>query len=93
MDLLHISEIDWKKVAKVEDVLKEGQEVEVKIIDIDPKTGKIKLSRKDLLPRPPRQEPEKRNPQHRIRNNCNKESRKCGIFYCCFVFNILNFRL
>jgi polyribonucleotide nucleotidyltransferase len=58
--LLHISEIDWKKVAKVEDVLKEGQEVEVKIIDIEPKTGKIKLSRKVLLPRPPR-EPEKQN--------------------------------
>jgi len=33
----------------VEDVLKEGQEIEVKIIDIDPKTGKIKLSRKELL--------------------------------------------
>jgi polyribonucleotide nucleotidyltransferase len=61
--LLHISEIDWKKVAKVEDVLKEGQEVEVKIIDIEPKTGKIKLSRKELLPRPPRQEPEHRSPQ------------------------------
>ncbi|HEX2977412.1 MAG TPA: polyribonucleotide nucleotidyltransferase [Bacteroidales bacterium] len=54
--LLHISEIDWKKVAKVEDVLKEGQEVEVKIIDIEQKTGKIKLSRKVLLPRPPQQE-------------------------------------
>jgi polyribonucleotide nucleotidyltransferase len=61
--LLHISEIDWKKVAKVEDMLKEGQEVEVKIIDIEPKTGKIKLSRKVLLPRPPR-EPEKQNPSH-----------------------------
>jgi polyribonucleotide nucleotidyltransferase len=61
--LLHISEIEWKKVGKVEDVLKEGQEVEVKIIDIEPKTGKIKLSRKELLPRPPRQEPERRNPQ------------------------------
>ncbi|HLN21622.1 MAG TPA: polyribonucleotide nucleotidyltransferase [Bacteroidales bacterium] len=53
--LLHISEIEWKKVAKVEDVLKEGQEVEVKIIDIEPKTGKIKLSRKVLLPRPPKE--------------------------------------
>jgi polyribonucleotide nucleotidyltransferase len=60
--LVHISEIEWKKVNKVEDVLKEGQEIEVKIIDIDPKTGKIKLSRKELLPRPPRQENEKRNP-------------------------------
>jgi len=66
--LLHISEIEWRKINKVEDVLKEGQEVEVKIIDIDPKTGKIKLSRKELLPRPPRQEPEKRNPEQN-RNN------------------------
>ena len=62
--LLHISEIEWRKIQNVEDVLKEGQEVEVKIIDIDPKTGKIKLSRKELLPRPPRPEPEKRqNPE------------------------------
>ncbi len=65
--LLHISEIEWRKVQNVEDVLKEGQEVEVKIIDIDPKSGKIKLSRKELLPRPPRQEPEKR--QHPEGNN------------------------
>ena len=61
--LLHISEIEWRKIANVEDVLKEGQEVEVKIIDIDPKSGKIKLSRKELLPRPPRPEQEKRNPE------------------------------
>jgi polyribonucleotide nucleotidyltransferase len=63
--LLHISEIEWRKINKVEDVLKEGQEVEVKIIDIDPKSGKIKLSRKELLPRPPRQESEKRNPEQK----------------------------
>jgi polyribonucleotide nucleotidyltransferase len=61
--LVHISEIEWRKINKVEDVLKEGQEIDVKIIDIDPKTGKIKLSRKELLPRPPRQETEKRNPE------------------------------
>jgi len=61
--LVHISELEWKKVNKVEDVLKEGQEIEVKIIDIDPKTGKIKLSRKELLPRPPRPDNEKRNPE------------------------------
>jgi polyribonucleotide nucleotidyltransferase len=66
--LLHISEIEWKKIDKVEDVLKEGQEVEVKIIDIDPKTGKIKLSRKELLPRPPRPEPEKKNPEQSHNN-------------------------
>jgi polyribonucleotide nucleotidyltransferase len=63
--LLHISEIEWRKINNVEDVLKEGQEVEVKIIDIDPRTGKIKLSRKELLPRPPRQENEKRNSEQK----------------------------
>ena len=59
--LLHISEIDWKKTEKVEDVLKEGQEVEVKLIEIDQKTGKLRLSRKELLPRPPKGENEHRN--------------------------------
>jgi polyribonucleotide nucleotidyltransferase len=61
--LLHISEIDWKKVQKVEDVLKEGDEVEVKLIDIDPKTGKLRLSRKVLLPRPPKQEHGHKKPE------------------------------
>jgi polyribonucleotide nucleotidyltransferase len=54
--LLHISEIDWKRINKVEDVLKEGEEIEVKLIDVDPKSGKLKLSRKVLLPRPPQEE-------------------------------------
>jgi len=54
--LLHISEIDWKRIKAVEDVLKEGQEVEVKVIGIDEKSGKIKLSRKVLLPKPPKEE-------------------------------------
>ncbi|MEA3316732.1 MAG: polyribonucleotide nucleotidyltransferase, partial [Bacteroidota bacterium] len=47
--LLHISEINWERVEKVEDVLKEGEEVEVKLINVDPKSGKMKLSRKVLL--------------------------------------------
>ena len=50
--LLHVSEIDWKRIENVEDVLKEGQEIEVKLISIDPKSGKLKLSRKVLLPNP-----------------------------------------
>lgn len=58
--LLHISEIDWRKVKTVEEVLKEGDEVEVKLIDIDPKTGKLKLSRKVLLPKPPKEDGEKK---------------------------------
>jgi polyribonucleotide nucleotidyltransferase len=50
--LLHISEIEWRRLEKVEDVLKEGDEVEVKLIAVDEKSGKLKLSRKALLPRP-----------------------------------------
>jgi polyribonucleotide nucleotidyltransferase len=53
--LLHISEIDWKRLNTVEEVLKVGDEVEVKLIEVDPKTGKLKLSRKVLLPKPPQQ--------------------------------------
>ena len=48
--LLHISEIDTKRVLKVEDVLKFGQQIQVKLIGIDD-TGKLKLSRKVLLPK------------------------------------------
>ncbi|MGM0407769.1 MAG: polyribonucleotide nucleotidyltransferase [Bacteroidota bacterium] len=50
--LLHISEIDWRRLEKVEEVLKEGDEVKVKILDIDSRNGKLKLSRKVLLPKP-----------------------------------------
>ena len=50
--LLHVSEISWERVENVEDVLKEGQEIEVKLIDIDERSGKLKLSRKVLLPKP-----------------------------------------
>ena len=50
--LLHISEIEWKRLEKVEDALKEGDNVQVKLVSIDPKNGKMKLSRKVLLPKP-----------------------------------------
>ncbi|HSH50867.1 MAG TPA: polyribonucleotide nucleotidyltransferase [Bacteroidales bacterium] len=52
--LLHISEIDWRRLEKVDEVLKEGDEVKVKLLDIDPRNGKLKLSRKVLLPKPER---------------------------------------
>ena len=58
--LLHISEIDWKHIKTVEEVLKTGDKVKVKLIDIDSRTGKLKLSRKVLLPKPERDEREKR---------------------------------
>lgn len=50
--LLHISEIEWRRLKDVESVLKVGDKIEVKLIDVDGKTGKLKLSRKVLLPRP-----------------------------------------
>jgi polyribonucleotide nucleotidyltransferase len=53
--LLHISEIDWKHIKKVEEVLNVGDKVKVKLIDIDGRTGKLKLSRKVLIPKPDNQ--------------------------------------
>ncbi|WP_321309801.1 polyribonucleotide nucleotidyltransferase [Marinifilum fragile] len=56
--LLHISEIEHRRLQTVDEVLKEGQEIEVKLIDIDAKSGKLKLSRKVLLPKPERKKKE-----------------------------------
>jgi polyribonucleotide nucleotidyltransferase len=50
--LIHISEFSWEKVAKMEDVCKEGDVLKFKVIGKDPKTKKWKLSRKVLLPKP-----------------------------------------
>lgn len=50
--LLHISEIKWERVDKVEGLLEVGEEIKVKLIEIDKKTGKYRLSRKVLLPKP-----------------------------------------
>ena len=50
--LLHVSEMAWERVENAEDFAKEGETVEVKLIGIDEKTGKLKLSRKVLLPKP-----------------------------------------
>lgn len=50
--LLHISEIDWKRLETMDGVLNEGDEITVKLIGLDPKTGKLKLSRKALLEKP-----------------------------------------
>jgi len=54
--LLHISEIDWQRYESMDGVLTEGQIVKVKLIDIDKKTGKMKLSRKVLIPKPEKTE-------------------------------------
>lgn len=50
--LLHISEISWKRLESMDGIFKEGDKVKIKLLDIDQKTGKFKLSRKALIPKP-----------------------------------------
>jgi len=50
--LLHISELEWFRVGDVSDVLQEGEEIDVKLVEVDSRTGKVRLSRKALLPKP-----------------------------------------
>ncbi|GAA0893650.1 polyribonucleotide nucleotidyltransferase [Fulvivirga kasyanovii] len=54
--LLHISEIKWERVENMEGILEVGEEVKVKLVEIDKKTGKFRLSRKVLLPKPEKKE-------------------------------------
>jgi polyribonucleotide nucleotidyltransferase len=60
--LLHVSELAWERTENVADVVKMGDVFMVKYFGVDPKTRKEKVSRKALLPRPPREE-KKENPQ------------------------------
>jgi len=74
--LLHISEIEWKRLEKVEDVLKEGDKLEVKLIGVEPGSGKLKLSRKVLLPKPEGYvEPERRPSGNRHDNRGRGDNR------------------
>jgi len=54
--LLHISEIKWERLETMEGVMEVGEQVKVKLVEVDKKTGKYRLSRKVLLPKPPRKE-------------------------------------
>ncbi|MEP7171540.1 MAG: S1 RNA-binding domain-containing protein, partial [Bacteroidota bacterium] len=54
--LLHISEISHERLSTMDNVFKEGEIIKVKLIEVDSKTGKLKLSRKALLPKPERPE-------------------------------------
>ena len=74
--LLHISEIDWKRLETVEDAgIHEGDKIKVKLLEIDPKTGKYKLSRKVLLEKPEGYVERERRPRPERRNNMNNERR------------------
>lgn len=67
--LLHISEIVWKRLENMDNVLEEGEKVKVKLIGVDSKTGKYKLSRKALLPRPEHMEGNDDRPRRDSRNH------------------------
>ena len=54
--LLHISEIKWERLETMDGVMEVGEEVKVKLVEVDKKTGKFRLSRKVLLPKPPKKE-------------------------------------
>lgn len=54
--LLHISEIKWERLETMEGVLEVGEEIKVKLVEVDKKTGKFRLSRKVLIPKPPKKE-------------------------------------
>lgn len=71
--LLHVSELAWERVAEVTDVVNMGDVLQVKYMGIDPKTKKDRVSRKQLLPRPPREEGERRErPEGERRSFGNK---------------------
>jgi polyribonucleotide nucleotidyltransferase len=53
--LLHISEIKWERVESMEGIMEVGEEVKVKLVEVDKRTGKFRLSRKVLLPKPERE--------------------------------------
>jgi len=68
--LLHISEVSWKRLENLDGVLAEGDKVKVKLVGTDPKTGKLRLSRKALMPKPEGYvEPEKREGGDRPRRD------------------------
>lgn len=69
--LVHISELDWKRTEKVEDVAKIGEDMKVKVIEIDDQ-GRINLSRKALMPKP---EGYKARPSHRDNNHQSNNHR------------------
>ena len=80
--LLHISEIAWEKIPTMEGVFTEGQMIEVKLVEVDKKTGKFRLSRKALLEKPegyverePRERPE-RNDRGDRGNDRNRNDRR-----------------
>jgi len=67
--LLHISEISWKRIEKMDGVLEPGEEIRIKLIEVDKKTGKYRLSRKVLLPKPAAPAASAENKQPEVKDN------------------------
>ena len=76
--LLHISEVSWKRLETLEGVLNEGDKVKVKLTGTDPKTGKFKLSRKILLPKPEGQRDDRREGADKPQRNDRPKFEKRG---------------
>ena len=79
--LLHVSEISHTRIENVEDVFKQGDDVKVKLVGIDPKTGKFRLSRKALMERPEgmpeeRRRDDRRDNRRHDRRNDNRNNRR-----------------
>ena len=75
--LLHISEIDWKRLETVEEAgIKEGDKLRVKLLEIDPKTGKFKLSRRVLLDKPEGYVERERRPRPERRDRGERRERR-----------------
>ncbi|WP_405207961.1 polyribonucleotide nucleotidyltransferase [Aquimarina sp. LLG6339-5] len=72
--LLHVSELAWERTENVSDVVNMGDVMDVKYFGIDSRTRKEKVSRKALLPRPPRKEGDKPRGDRKPRNNDKKEN-------------------
>jgi len=73
--LLHISEVSWKRLENLDGVLAEGDTVKVKLIGLDPKTGKFKLSRKALMPKPEGMPEHREHREQRPREDRPREGR------------------
>ena len=75
--LMHISEYDWKRIDKLENYIKVGDIMQVKLIGVEEKTGKLKLSRRALLPKPEgyKEERRERGPRREREGRGDKERR------------------
>ena len=77
--LLHISEISWERTNKITDVLHVGDKIQVKVTNVDEQTGKVKVSARELTPKPENYEENKKSNKSFNRNSSNNESNDASI--------------